>query len=98
MDDVIVCDLDGLTIASGCKTNLIGHLALTMVGLLNRAVIYTFHGHHSLSRISMDRVLIAVEFRVVALAVPVHAELICRHLVSIGARRIVCLVQLRGLP
>src|SRR6516162_6038706 len=98
MDDVVVCDLDALTIACGGKTNLIGHLALTMVSLLNRALIHTSHGHHGLSRISVDRIFVAVELRVIALAVPMHAELIVCHLVSIGARRVVGLMQLLGLP
>jgi len=30
-------------------------------------VIRTFHGHHGLSRISVDRILVAVELRVIAL-------------------------------
>ena len=44
MDDVVVRHFDGLAVAGGGKTNLIGHLALTMVGLLDRAGIQTLHG------------------------------------------------------
>ena len=93
MDDVVVRDADAPAVAGGGKANLIGYFSLTMVSLLDRTSVQTLYRYHGLSRIAMDRVLLIIKFRIIALAIPMQAELIIRHLIRIGTRRIVCLLQ-----
>src|SRR5262249_20206845 len=97
-DDVVIRDIDRLAITRRGETNLVGDPALTVVSLLDRAVVQTLHAHHGIPRIAMDRVLVAVEPGVKSLAVPVHAELIVRALVGVRERSRVRILECVGLP
>src|SRR6266513_1874356 len=87
-----------LAVLGGRDANLVRDLPLAPIGLLDGVVVYPLQRHDGVSGIPRDRVLLAVELRVIALAVPVHGEMLALHLVPDGAQRIVRLAHLLQLP
>src|SRR5580658_7014641 len=85
VQQVFVRDLQRLAVRSCGQTNLVGHFTHTMIDFFNRVGIDLLQGHVGVSRITLDRIFLAVEFRLITLTVPVHAEMLGCHLVGDGA-------------
>src|SRR5215475_2282223 len=71
--------------------NLVDDLTLAMIGFLDCVGTDLLQRHCRLPWIADDWVLLAIEFRVITLAVPVHLEPVGGHLVLDRARGVVSL-------
>src|SRR5271167_958758 len=65
-----------------------------MVGLLDRAAINLLQRYGGLARVVSDRILLPIELSIVALAIPMHLEAVCRHGILHGALEIVAVKSL----
>src|SRR5215472_821861 len=91
MRHVLVGHRDGLTIRRRREVNLIHDLALAMIGFLDRVGIDLLQRHCRLAWVADDWILLAIELRLITLAVPVHLEPVVGHLVLDRARGVVSL-------
>jgi hypothetical protein len=69
--------------------NLIDHLALAVIGFLDRVGIYLLQRHGRSARIADDRIFLAIELRIITVAVPVHLEPVVGHLVPDRTLRVI---------
>src|SRR4029077_18792804 len=96
--DVLVRHAERLAVRGRGDVDLVRHLAGAIVRLLHRVGVEFLQRHQRVARIAVHRVLLAIELRVVALTVPVRAELGVSHLVHDRGRGVVGIADLVWLP